>query len=80
MSLGIKVRCEGWTRHGGLFTLGLPEWSQCENEAVVILEVQQEEITKQPSCMDCWKKGIKKGIKILSVEPIGVEKNNVSGE
>jgi len=64
------MRCEGWTRKGGIFTLGLPTWSQCENEAVVMLEVEQKKVEKQPSCMDCWKKGIKTGIKILSVEPL----------
>jgi len=64
------MRCEGWTRKGGMFTLGLPVWSQCENEAVVMLEVRQEETEKQPACIDCWKRGIKEGIKILSVEPI----------
>ena len=64
------MRCEGWTRHGGAFTFGPVTWSQCENDAEVILEVQQEEIEKQTACMDCWKKGIKEGIKIISVEPI----------
>lgn len=64
------MRCEGWTRKGGVFTLGPVTWSQCENEAVVMLEVEQEKIEKQPACIDCWKKGIKEGIKILSVEPL----------
>jgi len=51
-------------------TLGPRTWCQCENKAIVTLEVEQEKIEKQPSCMDCWKKAIKKGIKILSVKPI----------
>lgn len=64
------MRCEGWTRKGGVFTWGRPVWSQCENEAVVMLEVKQEKVEKQPACIDCWKKGVKTGIEILSVEPI----------
>lgn len=64
------MRCEGWTRKGGAFTLGPVTWSQCENEAIVMLEAEQEKIEKQPACMDCWKKGKEEGIKILSVEPI----------
>ena len=64
------MRCEGWTRKGGAFTWGTPIWSQCENDAIIMLEVEQEKIEKQPACIDCWKKGIKKGIKILSVEPL----------
>ena len=67
------MRCEGWTRRGGIFTLGRPTWSQCENEATVMLEVAQEKIEKQPACMDCWKKGVEKEIKILSAEPLGDE-------
>ncbi|MBA7646722.1 hypothetical protein ES703_54488 [subsurface metagenome] len=64
------MRCEGWTLPGSFMTLGPRTWCQCENEAVVMLEVEQEKIEKQPACMDCWKKGIKRGIKILSVEPL----------
>ena len=64
------MRCEGWTRKGCIFSMGLPTWSQCKNEAVVMLKVEQEKVEKQPACMDCWNKGIEKGIKILSVEPI----------
>ncbi len=72
-----KIRCEGWTRRGGVFTLGgLPKWSQCENDAVVMLTVEQEEIEEQPACMDCWNTGIENEIKILSAVPIQSEKEN----
>ena len=67
------MRCEGWTRKGGAFTLGLPTWHQCEEEGTVNIEFKQgnEEITTLPMCNKCWEKGIEKEeIKILSVEPI----------
>jgi hypothetical protein len=72
------VRCEGWTRTGGAFTLGAAVWSQCFNNAVVILEVEQTEngktvVTKQPACIDCWKEAKKWPIKILSATPIEEE-------
>lgn len=72
-----KIRCEGYTRKGGVFTLGPVIWHQCENEAIVNIEFEQiwqgkkEEITILPSCKECWQKGIdSENIKILSVEPI----------
>jgi len=65
------MRCEGWTRKGGVFTFGPVTWSQCENEAIVMLEVEQEKVEKQPACLECWGKGIKAGIKLLSVERLG---------
>jgi hypothetical protein len=66
------IRCEGWERHGGMMTLGRPKWTQCENEAVVILEVIQDNgTTEQPVCIYCWNKGMSMGIKINSARPIG---------
>ncbi len=66
------MKCEGWTLPGSFMTFGPRTWCQCKNEAVVMLEVKQEKVEKQPACIDCWKKAIKikKGITILSVEPI----------
>lgn len=64
------MRCEAWTRKGGAFTFGPPTWSQCTNDAAVTLKVQQEEITEQHSCMDCWNKAKDAGIKILSADPL----------
>ena len=66
------MRCEGWTRKGGIFTMGIPQWSQCKNNAVVMLKVDQDEgiVSEQPAYINCWEKGKKANIKILSVEPI----------
>lgn len=69
------MRCEGWKREGGAFTFGPATWSQCSNEATVILEVEQNEkgtlvVTKQPVCMGCWKEAANWPIKVLSAEPI----------
>lgn len=64
------MRCEGWRRHGGVFTLGPVRWTQCEKDAVVILRVKQEKISKQPACLGCWNEGVERGIKILSAKPI----------
>jgi hypothetical protein len=72
------MRCEWWTRTGGAFSLGPVSWSQCTNDATVMLEVEQvdtgvKEVTKQPACMDCWKSTKDSAIKILSAEPIAEE-------
>ena len=67
------MRCEGWTRKGGAFTLGPVTWSQCENESIVNIKFKQgdEPIATLPACKQCWQKCIdSKNIKILSVEPI----------
>jgi len=56
------MKCEGWTRYGGAFTLGFPEWRQCENDAVVMISGTQskcdgtskKEKFNMPACMDCW--------------------------
>ena len=66
------MRCEGWTRTGGAFTLGPVKWSQCESEATVLLTVVQDgEQQCMPSCVACWQEGIKSGIEIVKAEPIG---------
>jgi len=52
------MQCEGWRRYGGVFSFGSPRWEQCKNDAIVILEVEQEKIEKLPSCLDCWKEAI----------------------
>ena len=64
------MRCEGWRRYGGAFTLGPVKWEQCKNEAVVILTVKQEEIEDLPACLDCWNEAIDRRIKIISSKPI----------
>ena len=60
------VRCEGWTRKGGAFSLGPVVWSQCENVATRLHCINQgdgEEI--MPSCEECTVEAIDNGIKIL---------------
>ena len=64
------MRCEGWERTGGMMTLGPVDWKQCENEAVVMLKVEQKKTQKLPGCMKCWQKCIDEKVKILSAEPI----------
>ena len=65
------MRCEGWRRYGGAFSFGPPKWVQCENEATVMMEVeQQEKVGKLPACMTCWKEAVDSKMKVISVEPI----------
>lgn len=65
------MRCEGWRRNGGAFTLGPIRWSQCKNEATVMIEVVQDGKTEcQPGCNTCWQECIDRGIQINSVVPI----------
>ena len=77
------MRCEGYRRHGGIFTLGPVKWVQCEEEAVVRLEVKQKEddgTTVFPACLTCWKEAVNyddKYVKVLAAEPITEEEENV---
>lgn len=65
------MRCEGWTRRGGAFTLGPVEWVQCDEEAVVMVNCTQEGETKDfPACMSCWERAITYPIKINKVIPL----------
>lgn len=67
------IQCEGWTRKGGAFTLGPVQWSQCENNAIVNLEVTQDGKTDtQPSCQECWNTAIEMQIPIASAIPLPV--------
>ena len=62
MIRSTNMRCEGWTKHGGAFSLGRPEWRQCKNDAVIILSGTQSKCNgtnkrerfSMPACMDCW--------------------------
>lgn len=65
-----KIRCEGYRRYGGAFTLGPVRWVQCKNTAVVMLTVIQEEEAQFPACNICWKECIDKGIQIAKVTPL----------
>ena len=67
----IKNRCEGWVRHGGIFTLGPVTWKQCENEGIVMLTVKQDGKTEElPACKEYWKKVLSEGIEVLKAVPI----------
>ncbi len=64
------MKCEGWRRNGAAFTLGPVTWKQCENEAVVILEVVQDgKVESLPGCAICWQECIDSGIQINSSRP-----------
>ena len=67
------MRCEGWRRRGGVFTLGPVKWSQCENDAIVALRVKQETEQELPSCMKCWREAVERGIDILKSHPLAAE-------
>jgi len=59
------MRCEGYRRKGGAFTLGPVQWVQCENEAVVMIECKQDgEIETFPACQKCFDEALEKGIVI----------------
>ena len=75
-----KLRCEGWRRYGGAFTLGPPRWKQCKNDAEFLLTIEQDgEILKDsPACMECWKEGIEKGIKQISAVPVDISQDITS--
>jgi hypothetical protein len=65
------VRCEGYRRHGGAFTLGPVTWKQCTNDAVVSLVVVQDGKKETlPACMTCWNECISTGVTIKSVTPL----------
>ena len=64
------MRCEGWRRYGGAFTLGPVKWVQCEEDAIAVLKVQQGEVQKIPSCVKCWNEAKENSIKILSADII----------
>lgn len=65
------IRCEGFTRNGGIMTFGPVEWNQCENDAqVMITAVQGNEKGTYPMCLECWQRGIDYNIEISEVVPI----------
>lgn len=69
------MRCEGWRRYGGALTLGPVEWKQCKEEAIVMIETEQEsKITILPGCLTCWNECIENNIQIRSVTPIHKDK------
>lgn len=66
-----SLRCDAWRRKGGAFTLGPPVWRQCENAAIVLLTIQQEDkLVDSPACVVCWEEGRQAGLKYLDVKPV----------
>lgn len=68
-----EVRCEGWRRTGGVFTLGPVTWKQCENSGIVTLKFKDAESGKVktlPACKECWGECLSAGIKIIETRPI----------
>ena len=65
------MRCEGYRRRGGAFTLGPVSWSQCIESGVVMLTVEQDGETQTlPACNRCWKEVIENNVPVLKIEPI----------
>lgn len=68
-----KKQCEGHRRCGGAFSFGPVVWTQCENDAIVMLTVEQNEKRPEtmPACMVCWLEAVSTdGIKIVKVDPV----------
>ena len=59
------MRCQGYRRYGGAFSLGPVVWRQCKEDAVATLTVVQdgkEELF--PACVVCWAECVNTGIQI----------------
>lgn len=67
-----KIRCEGWYRHGGVFTLGPVKWVQCDQPATMTCTVRQDGETETWSvCARCHKAGIDEGLNFLETKSLG---------
>lgn len=74
------MRCEGYRKYGSFMTLGPRVWRQCENEAIALLEIEQDgKVETLPGCDVCWQEAIDRGIKILSVRPIAKAEDGDGG-
>ena len=55
----MNKQCDGWRRYGGAFSLGPIIWKQCPNEAIVELEiVQDNKKSKMAACNSCWEEAL----------------------
>ena len=73
------MRCEGYRRYGGAFALGPVTWRQCENEAVLVLTVMQEDEASFPACAICVNEAIQaRGITVLGADEL--PKENSGGQ
>lgn len=71
----MSIRCEGYRRHGGVFSLGPVTWSQCTGASVVMLTIRKEgEAVTLPACQRCWDECIEGRIRIIKARPIGKRK------
>ncbi len=70
------MRCEGWTRHGGVFSFGPVTWEQCEAEAKLMVKFKQEgEVQTLPACAQCYVKIVESDkIEVLDVKDIPKKK------
>lgn len=65
------VRCEGWRRNGGAFTLGPVTWKQCEENATVMLKFKRDgKVQTLPGCQTCLNECIETGLEIIEAKPI----------
>jgi len=63
-----ELKCQGYRRRGGAFTLGPVEWEQCDDVPEVMLTIEGKE--PMPACKTCWKECIENNLKITKVEPL----------
>lgn len=75
------MRCKGYVRTGGAFTLGPVKWEQCNHDAVVILTINYGDgpHEKYPACAGCWdnvRKGLDPNSKLVDAEPITSEEGD----
>lgn len=70
-----QVRCDTWRRHGNAFSFGPMTWTQCPNDAVVLLTVEQEGLVVKdsPACAACWEESRERGLKQLDAKPIATK-------
>lgn len=68
-----SARCEGWRRHGGVFTFGPVTWEQCEAKGIVALKFKDADSGKVktlPACKKCWAECLATGVTIIEARPI----------
>lgn len=66
-----SVRCEGWRRRGGAFTLGPVTWKQCEAQGIVTLKFKDDrgKVKTLPACKECWAECLATGVTIIEARP-----------
>jgi len=72
------VRCEGFRRAGGAFSFGPVKWEQCENVAVAMIEILQNDDQPAifPACGACWHEALNnENITVLDALPVTKDKD-----